>query len=73
MSGSINKLGALPTLYAATQDIPGGCYVGPGGIGGVKGYPKIGTASKTARDEELAQRLWSVSEQLTDTALPLPA
>jgi len=23
--------GALPTLYAATQDVPGACYVGPAG------------------------------------------
>jgi NAD(P)-dependent dehydrogenase (short-subunit alcohol dehydrogenase family) len=24
-----DEMGALPTLYAATQDVPGGAYVGP--------------------------------------------
>lgn len=82
LSGSMNKLGfllndpehgALPTLYAATQDIPGGSYVGPDGIGAIKGHPKIGTPSKTARNEALAQQLWSASERLTDTTMPLRA
>ena len=32
--------GALPTLYAATADIPGGAFAGPGGFGGTGGAPK---------------------------------
>lgn len=31
--------GALPTLYAATQGVPGNAYVGPDGFGSIKGYP----------------------------------
>jgi hypothetical protein len=73
-SSSINRFswflndaehGALPTLYAATQDVPGGSYVGPNGLGGVKGYPKIGKASKTGRDPLLARQLWDVAARLT--------
>ena len=32
--------GALPTLYAATQDLAGNAYVGPDGLGSVRGYPE---------------------------------
>ena len=59
--------GALPTLYAATQDVPGGSYVGPDGIGSIKGYPKIGQPSRAARDAETARQLWDVSSRLTGT------
>jgi|SRR5579859_2267167 len=57
--------GALPTLYAATQDVPGACYVGPDGPAHLRGYPEIGTPSKTARDTDLARRLWDLSARLT--------
>ena len=57
--------GALPTLYAATQDVPGACYVGPDGPGHLRGYPELGTPSKRARDAELARRLWDLSARLT--------
>ncbi len=32
--------GALPTLYAATQDVPGACYAGPDGPAHLRGYPR---------------------------------
>jgi len=63
--------GALPTLYAAFADVPGGSYAGPGGQQGMRGAPKLVGRSKRALDEELAKRLWDVSEQLTDTHFPL--
>jgi NAD(P)-dependent dehydrogenase (short-subunit alcohol dehydrogenase family) len=62
--------GALPTLYAATQDVPGGCYIGPDGPAHLRGYPAIGTPSKRAQDADLAQRLWDLSARLTQPALP---
>jgi NAD(P)-dependent dehydrogenase (short-subunit alcohol dehydrogenase family) len=65
--------GALPTLYAATQDISGGSYVGPDGLFAVKGYPRIGTASKKARNAELARELWEATERLTGTAWQSPS
>ena len=36
--------GARPTLYAATEPLAGGSYVGPGGPLGLRGAPKLATA-----------------------------
>ena len=58
--------GALPTLYAATADIPGGSFVGPDGFQEMRGEPKVVTPTRSARDPEKAARLWDVSEQLTN-------
>jgi NAD(P)-dependent dehydrogenase (short-subunit alcohol dehydrogenase family) len=60
--------GALPTLYAATQNVPGASYIGPDGLAHLRGYPKIGTPSKRARDADLARRLWDLSARLTQPA-----
>ncbi|HIW99012.1 MAG TPA: oxidoreductase, partial [Candidatus Nesterenkonia stercoripullorum] len=57
--------GALPTLFAATQDLPGASYVGPDGRRELHGYPTLVGRSAKASDPETAQRLWTVSEQLT--------
>jgi NAD(P)-dependent dehydrogenase (short-subunit alcohol dehydrogenase family) len=59
--------GALPTLYGATQDIPGACYVGPDGIFHFRGYPVIHKPSRRALNTDMAKRLWDVSAELTDT------
>jgi NAD(P)-dependent dehydrogenase (short-subunit alcohol dehydrogenase family) len=64
--------GALPTLYAATQDIPGGSYVGPDGLIHTKGYPEIAKPSRRCRDTDLARRLWDTSARLTDTDFAVP-
>jgi NAD(P)-dependent dehydrogenase (short-subunit alcohol dehydrogenase family) len=64
--------GALPTLFAASQDIPGTTYVGPGGLLHTKGYPEIAKASRRARDPAMAARLWDVSAELTKTDIPVP-
>jgi len=60
-----DEMGALPTLYAATEDLPGGTYIGPDGFAEQRGHPKIVGANSRARDEESARRLWDVSEELT--------
>jgi NAD(P)-dependent dehydrogenase (short-subunit alcohol dehydrogenase family) len=58
--------GALPALYAATMpDVTGGEYFGPDGIGGMRGGPTRTSATKAARDPDVARRLWAVSEELT--------
>jgi NAD(P)-dependent dehydrogenase (short-subunit alcohol dehydrogenase family) len=60
------EMGALPTLYAATQPgLEGGTYVGPGGFQEQRGHPKIVQPSGRARDPETARRLWEVSERMT--------
>ncbi|WP_219460651.1 oxidoreductase [Nonomuraea rhizosphaerae] len=65
--------GALPTLYAAVADVPGGGYAGPGGFMEGRGAPKLVGRSKAARDGELARRLWTASEDLTGVTFPLTA
>ncbi len=58
--------GALPTMRAATDPgAKGGDYFGPGGFMEARGYPIKVECSKTARDVNLAKRLWKVSEELT--------
>ncbi len=65
--------GAESVLYAATQDVPGGAYVGPRGPGGLKGHPALGRPAKPAVDEGTAKRLWDVTARLTGTGPDLPA
>jgi NAD(P)-dependent dehydrogenase (short-subunit alcohol dehydrogenase family) len=65
-------MGALPTLYAATQDVPGGSFVGPDGLAEQRGYPKLVGRSKAAQDAEGARGLWDLSEELTGVRWPLP-
>ncbi len=58
--------GALPMLYAATAaGISGGEYVGPGGFLTMRGAPEVQESSERSRDEDLAARLWDISEDLT--------
>ncbi len=60
------EMGALPLLYAATEPgLEGGTYVGPDGWFEQRGHPKPVSPSRDARDEEVARRLWEVSEELT--------
>lgn len=65
------EMGALPTLFAATEDLPGGSYAGPGGFGEMRGYPTLVGRSADASDAELARRLWEESERLTGVSWPL--
>jgi NAD(P)-dependent dehydrogenase (short-subunit alcohol dehydrogenase family) len=69
--------GILPTLFAATQDIPGGTFIGPSGFRQLRGFPGIVKSSKNGTNTELGQRLWQLSESLTgarlDSGTPRPA
>ncbi|MFI2760338.1 oxidoreductase [Streptomyces echinatus] len=60
-----DKAGALPTLYAATQDLPGAAYVGPDGPAEMRGAPTLVGRSAAASDPAAARRLWTLSEELT--------
>jgi NAD(P)-dependent dehydrogenase (short-subunit alcohol dehydrogenase family) len=63
--------GALPTLYAATAELPGNTFAGPSGFGGLRGAPAPCARSRAASDAAVARRLWQVSESLTGvTASP---
>jgi NAD(P)-dependent dehydrogenase (short-subunit alcohol dehydrogenase family) len=65
-------MGALPTLYAATEDVPGAAYVGPDGLFEQRGHPKLVDMSGAAKDPEAARRLWELSEELTGVTYALP-
>lgn len=64
------EMGALPTVYAATQDLPGASYVGPGGRSERRGYPALVGRSAQATDEAMAEGLWDESERLTGVSFP---
>lgn len=68
--GQSPEAGAVPTLFAASQDIPGGSFVGPDGRREMRGNPTLAGRSKEASDVELAKRLWEASEKLTGVTYP---
>ncbi|MFI9361168.1 oxidoreductase [Kitasatospora sp. NPDC053057] len=58
--------GALPQLFAATDpDVLGGQFIGPGGMGELRGAPKVVRLAPRAVDAETGRRLWELSERLT--------
>jgi NAD(P)-dependent dehydrogenase (short-subunit alcohol dehydrogenase family) len=77
-SNAINRLsfllndpehGALPTLFAATQDVQGNAYVGPDGFGSIKGTPKVRKPGRAGLDEGDAREVWAA----VSTMVGLPA
>jgi NAD(P)-dependent dehydrogenase (short-subunit alcohol dehydrogenase family) len=65
--------GALPTLAAATRDLPGGSYVGPSGFREMRGNPTLVGRTAAASDPELARQLWEESARLTGVDFPVAA
>ena len=63
--------GALPTLFAATMDVPGNTYVGPHSFREMRGWVTGVGRSQRALDPELAKALWAESERLSGVAFPL--
>lgn len=58
--------GALPTLRAALDPLArGGEYYGPNGFRELKGDPEVVRSNELSYNEEVARRLWDVSEELT--------
>ena len=65
------QMGALPTLFAATMpDLPGDSYIGPDGWMEQKGHPTRVDRSSAAKDRAAAERLWTLSEELTGVRYP---
>lgn len=54
--------GALSTLYAATERIEGGSYIGPDGEGEMTGYPAPASIADYAKDEAIGRELWEYTE-----------
>ena len=60
------KAGAMPILLAATgREVKKLDYYGPSKMLEQKGPPKLVRVPRRASDNEVAKRLWDVSEQLT--------
>jgi len=69
-----DEMGALPTLYAATEPgLPGGTYAGPDGFTEQRGHPHVTSPNRAAQDEAVARRLWEVSEEMTGVHFELGA
>jgi NAD(P)-dependent dehydrogenase (short-subunit alcohol dehydrogenase family) len=64
--------GAGPVLYAATEAEPGS-YSGPQRLRESRGPVGPARMAPLARDEDLAHRLWRLSEDLTGLHYPWPA
>ncbi|WP_120002792.1 SDR family NAD(P)-dependent oxidoreductase [Nesterenkonia muleiensis] len=58
--------GALPTLFALSEDIPGNSYVGPDGFGSIRGYPRVRKPSRAARHPRRAAALWDATAAIVD-------
>ena len=71
MTAQSDETGALPTLYAATQDIPGDSYAGPDSFQEQRGHPKPVGRSAAAKDRETGKRLWTLSEEPTGVSFAL--
>jgi NAD(P)-dependent dehydrogenase (short-subunit alcohol dehydrogenase family) len=64
--GQSPRMGALPTLYAATaEDVVGGTYYGPRGPAGFYGHPRKMGLVRAALDARQASALWQMTAQMT--------
>lgn len=60
------EMGALPTLFAATNPaLKGGTYAGPDGMFEMRGHPTVVQPSQAASSSDDARKLWELSENLT--------
>lgn len=66
------EMGALPTLRAAfDEEAQPGDFFGPEGMFHMRGYPVVQDSSELSHDQEIAKRLWDVSEDLTNVRFDL--
>ena len=63
--------GALPSLFAASQDLPGASYVGPDKFMETRGHPTLVGRTAAASNVDDAKRLWTMSEELTGVTFGL--
>ncbi|MDH3642169.1 MAG: oxidoreductase [Gammaproteobacteria bacterium] len=66
------EAGALPTLLAGfAPEAHGGDYIGPDGIGEMRGSPRKVSSSFMSRSQTIARQLWQVSEKETGIAFAI--
>ena len=63
---------ALPSLNAALgKNVKGGEFYGPTGFNDMKGIPGLAKSSTISHDKTIAEKLWAVSEELTNCRFSL--
>lgn len=71
MTHSIEKA-AIPALYAVLSDnVKGGYYYGPTGMNGLKGKLGVAKRSEYSKDEDVATKLWELSEDICEIKFTL--
>ncbi|KAG1704292.1 hypothetical protein DVH05_006300 [Phytophthora capsici] len=62
---SSQKIGALPTLYAATvESVKGGEIYAPDGVMALRGYPRLDKSHPASHSRDNGKKLWTLSEDL---------
>ncbi|MCB0931822.1 MAG: SDR family NAD(P)-dependent oxidoreductase [Mycobacterium sp.] len=69
VAGTSAEYGATPTLFAASEDLPGDSFIGP--RFGMRGPVGPVWRGPLAHDAKTARGLWTLSEQLTGVEFPL--
>jgi hypothetical protein len=65
-------MGALPIIRAAVDpQVVGGQYYGPDGKNERGGFPVVVNSSENSHNQDDAQKLWEVSEELTGVTFNL--
>lgn len=65
------EMGVLPILRAACDEkVKSGDYFGPSGLFEMRGYPVLLPLSKRGEDFKSANKLWKISEDMTNVQLP---
>lgn len=62
--------GAWPTLMAATEDLPGGTFTGPGRRGEWAGPAVVVRSTRLSHDRGAQRALWELSERAVDLRYP---
>jgi NAD(P)-dependent dehydrogenase (short-subunit alcohol dehydrogenase family) len=62
--------GARSTLRALDPSTPGGAFVGPSGLGQLRGRPQLIHVYASGKDPATAARLWQLTEEAPDKTLP---
>ncbi len=55
--------GVFSSLFAATEPIEGGSYIGPNGEGEMTGYPAPAFISEYAKDKAIGKKLWECTKK----------
>ena len=64
--GQSSQMGALPTVYTAVADgVNSGDFIGPGGLAGMRGYPRKVGSTRASHNPQIAAQLWRLSEEMT--------